>query len=101
MNARMNGQVAPVTGAAAGIGRAAAAAFAGEGARVGVPDVAKGEPVARGIREAGGDRGRVGGPPVVPGGRGVQHRARAGGGRRLPGASMRRGKEIGRGRNRR
>jgi NAD(P)-dependent dehydrogenase (short-subunit alcohol dehydrogenase family) len=51
------GKVAFVTGAANGIGRAAALAFAGEGARVVVADVSEkgNEETARMIREIGGD----------------------------------------------
>jgi NAD(P)-dependent dehydrogenase (short-subunit alcohol dehydrogenase family) len=55
--AQWSEQVALVTGAAAGIGRAAAFAFAKEGARVILCDVqtAQGEESASKIREAGGD----------------------------------------------
>ena len=51
------GQVALVTGAASGIGRAAAQAFAAEGARVAVCDVdaAKGEETVAAIKAAGGE----------------------------------------------
>ena len=55
MNGTMQGRAALVTGAAAGIGRATAEAFARAGARVVVSDVADGEPVARGIRDGGGE----------------------------------------------
>jgi NAD(P)-dependent dehydrogenase (short-subunit alcohol dehydrogenase family) len=56
MNARFKGKRVTVTGAASGIGAAAARAFAAEGARVLVVDVqAKGETVAAQIRAGGGE----------------------------------------------
>lgn len=57
MTGRMEGKVALVTGASAGIGRAAAEAFAREGARVVVADidVEGGEETVRLIQEAGGE----------------------------------------------
>lgn len=57
MNPGMAGKVALVTGAAAGIGRATAEAFAREGARVVVSDVTAeaGEAVASGIRARGSE----------------------------------------------
>jgi len=56
MDRTMDGKVALVTGAAAGIGRATAVAFARNGARVAVSDVndAAGEETARMIAAAGG-----------------------------------------------
>src|SRR4029079_17650205 len=55
--ARFEGQVAMVTGAGAGIGRAGAQLFAREGARVAVAEIdrTRGEAVAAGIRDAGGE----------------------------------------------
>ena len=55
--ARLEGQVAIVTGAGSGIGRAGAQLFAREGARVAVAEIerTRGEAVAAGIRDAGGD----------------------------------------------
>lgn len=57
MSMTFSGQVAVVTGAAAGIGRATALAFAAEGLKVVVADldVAGGEGTAQSIREAGGE----------------------------------------------
>ncbi|KRP42450.1 NAD(P)-dependent dehydrogenase, short-chain alcohol dehydrogenase family [Pseudomonas libanensis] len=57
MSMTFSGQVALVTGAAAGIGRATALAFAAEGLKVVVSDldVAGGESTVALIREAGGD----------------------------------------------
>ncbi|HZC46736.1 MAG TPA: SDR family NAD(P)-dependent oxidoreductase, partial [Candidatus Acidoferrum sp.] len=55
--ALLAGKSALVTGAASGIGRAAAIVFAREGARVVVADLARevGEHTVRAIRDAGGD----------------------------------------------
>jgi len=57
MSMTFSGQVALVTGAAAGIGRATALAFAREGLKVVVADldVAGGEATVQGIRAAGGE----------------------------------------------
>lgn len=57
MPGRLDGAVAIVTGAATGIGRAAALLFAHEGARVTVADrnLPAGQETAASIREAGGD----------------------------------------------
>ncbi len=55
--ARLEGKRAFITGAASGIGRAAARLFASEGARLGLVDVkaAEGEAVAAEIRDGGGE----------------------------------------------
>ena len=55
MAGRLDGKVALITGAASGMGRAAAELFAGEGARVVVCDVTDGNEVVTAIRNAGGD----------------------------------------------
>jgi NAD(P)-dependent dehydrogenase (short-subunit alcohol dehydrogenase family) len=57
MSKRFNGKSVLVSGAASGIGRATALAFAAEGARVAVVDrsVRDGEATARAIRDGGGD----------------------------------------------
>lgn len=52
---RFANKVAIVTGAATGIGRAIAERLAAEGAAVVLADIADAEPVANGIREAGGN----------------------------------------------
>src|SRR5690349_3800106 len=57
MTRRFEGKVALVTGAASGIGRASALAFAREGAKTVVADILvdRGEETVRIIKEAGGD----------------------------------------------
>ncbi|GGE39653.1 short chain dehydrogenase [Halopseudomonas oceani] len=57
MSMEFSGKVVLVTGAAAGIGKATAIAFAAAGARVIVSDIdaKQGEATAQGIRDAGGD----------------------------------------------
>ncbi len=59
MSMTFSGQVAVVTGAAAGIGRATALAFAAEGLKVVVADldVAGGEGTVQSIRDSGGEAG--------------------------------------------
>ena len=61
MSGLLEGKSALVTGAASGIGRASALAFAREGSRVMLADVdeAEGERAAKAIREAGGKAGFV------------------------------------------
>lgn len=54
MNQIFQGKTAFVTGAASGIGKAAALAFASRGARVAVVDIQPGEAVADEIKKAGG-----------------------------------------------
>ncbi len=51
---RLNGRVAVVTGAAAGLGRAYATRLAAEGAEVWIADVADAAPARQGIEDAGG-----------------------------------------------
>jgi NAD(P)-dependent dehydrogenase (short-subunit alcohol dehydrogenase family) len=62
MSARLNGKIAIVTGAGAGIGAAAARRFASEGAAVMCADVAadRAEETVTAIRDAGGQAGAVG-----------------------------------------
>jgi NAD(P)-dependent dehydrogenase (short-subunit alcohol dehydrogenase family) len=57
--ARLNGKVALMTGASAGLGRVAAELFAAEGARVVVADVADGDEVVEVIAAAGGEASYV------------------------------------------
>jgi NAD(P)-dependent dehydrogenase (short-subunit alcohol dehydrogenase family) len=52
---RLDGKVALITGAASGMGRAAAELFASEGARVVLSDVSDGADAVAAIRAAGGD----------------------------------------------
>jgi 3-oxoacyl-[acyl-carrier protein] reductase len=55
MAGRLEGRVAVVTGAAAGLGKAAALRLASEGARIEILDINSGEAAVAEIREAGGD----------------------------------------------
>jgi NAD(P)-dependent dehydrogenase (short-subunit alcohol dehydrogenase family) len=55
MGERLAGKVALITGAASGMGRAAAELFASEGARVVVSDVVDGSEVVAAIRDHGGE----------------------------------------------
>ena len=55
MTGRLDGKVALITGAAAGLGRVAAELFAAEGARVVIADVADGADAVEAIAAAGGE----------------------------------------------
>src|SRR5262245_54403423 len=52
---RLDGKVAPITGAAGGLGRVAAELFAREGARVVVADLLEGDEVVESVAAAGGE----------------------------------------------